>query len=391
MNKKKLLILGGILVVVLVVCFVIFAFLKSKNNETPKVLEEIIFDTTVVSTVTMDINPSIKVNINKDNKVIEVIALNEDAKSIISDELKEKNISDVIEKLTSNLLSNDYFKDDATIILSVEGEVSSEDIKNVISDTLKKENVLVTIIEPVITKSGKKIAEDLGITEAKASYLEEVISKNPSLKIEDIKDKSVKEIDEAIKEIINKNENQSSNTTTPNTNTNTNTNTSKPSGGNSLQKCENVNKALNNEEAGKKAAGLQGATVGTGSYCDILPPESVWALTSNGTCAYKVSFAYMTNKCVYYISMETGEVLSSNCEHKNITEGEHQCIIMKDLGVTKREMAYIYDTVDAGSEYTSRVEDVYGTPDAEGKRYVYRYHVSKSTGSLTKEKLYELK
>lgn len=40
----------------------------------------------------------------------------------------------------------------------------------------------------------KKIAEDLEITPAKASYLEEVISKNPDVKIEDIKDKSVKEI-----------------------------------------------------------------------------------------------------------------------------------------------------------------------------------------------------
>ncbi len=61
------------------------------------------------------------------------------------------------------------------------------------------------------------------------------------------------------------------------------------------------------------------------------------------------------------------------------------------LGVTKREMAYIYDTVDVGSEYTFRVDDVYGTPDAEGKRYVYRYYVSKSTCAVTKEELYELK
>lgn len=233
----------------------------------------------------------------------------------------------------------------------------------------------------------KKIAEDLGITPAKASYLEEVISKNPDVKIEDIKDKSVREIEEVTKENTDKNEDATNNTTT----TNNNNNNNKPSGGNSLQKCEKKAKALNNEEAGKKAASLQGATVGTGSYCDILPPESVLVLSSNGTCAYKVSFEYMTNKCVYYISMENGEVLSSNCTHKNITEGEHQCIIMKDLGVTKREMAYIYDTVDNGNEYTSRVEDVYGTPDAEGKTYVYRYHVSKSTGALTKEKMYELK
>ena len=274
--------------------------------------------------------------------------------------------------------------------MNVEGTLAPDSIRNTIVDVLNNENIEVNIIEPVITESSKKIAEDLGITPAKASYLEEVISKNPDVKIEDIKDKSVKEIEEVTKENTDKNEDATNNTTT-NNNNNNNNNNNKPSGGNSLQKCEKKAKALNNEEAGKKAAGLQGATVGTGSYCDILSPESVLALSSNGTCAYKVSFEYMTNKCVYYISMENGEVLSSNCTHKNITEGEHQCIIMKDLGVTKREMAYIYDTVDNGNEYTSRVEDVYGTPDAEGKTYVYRYHVSKSTGALTKEKMYELK
>lgn len=79
----------------------------------------------------------------------------------------------------------------------------------------------------------KKIAEDLGITPAKASYLEEVISKNPDVKIEDIKDKSVKEIEEVTKENTDKNEDATNNTTT-----NNNNNNNKPSGGNSLQKCE---------------------------------------------------------------------------------------------------------------------------------------------------------
>lgn len=79
----------------------------------------------------------------------------------------------------------------------------------------------------------KKIAEDLGITPAKASYLEEVISKNPDVKIEDIKDKSVREIEEVTKENTDKNEDATNNTTTTNNNNN-----NKPSGGNSLQKCE---------------------------------------------------------------------------------------------------------------------------------------------------------
>ena len=384
MNKKKLLIAGGILLIILIICVIVFLVIKNKSNN---VTNEVKFDKTVASTITMDVNPSIKVEVNKNNKVINVLALNEDAKTL-SDDLKEKDVNEVIKTLTTRLITVGYFKNDATIIMNVEGTLEADNIRNTIVNVLNKENIEVNIIEPVITESSKKIAEDLGITPAKASYLEEVISKNPDVKIEDIKDKSVKEIEEVTKENTDKNEDATNNTTT---NNNNNNNNNKPSGGNSLQKCEKITEALNNEEAGKKAASLQGATVGTGSYCDILPPESVLVLSSNGTCAYKVSFEYMTNKCVYYISMENGEVLSSNCTHKNITEGEHQCIIMKDLGVTKREMAYIYDTVDTGSEYTSRVEDVYGTPDAEGKTYVYRYHVSKSTGALTKEKLYELK
>ena len=71
-----------------------------------------------------------------------------------------------------------YFKDDATIIMNVEGTLAPDSIRNTIVGVLNNENIKVNIIEPVITESSKKIAEDLGITPAKASYLEEVISKN---------------------------------------------------------------------------------------------------------------------------------------------------------------------------------------------------------------------
>lgn len=34
-------------------------------------------------------------------------------------------------------------------------------------------------------------------------------------------------------------------------------------------------------------------------------------------------------------------------------------------------------------EYVYEVEDVYGTPDENNQRYVYEYHVSKTTGQIT--------
>ena len=226
MNKKKLLISGGILLVILIICVIVFIFIKNKNVK--ETVKEAQFDIKVASTITMDINPSIKVEVNKDSKVIIVIDLNEDAKSINSDDLKERNVNDVIKTLTTRLLTVGCFKDDATIIINVAGDISSDNIKNVIKNTLKN-SVEVNIIEPVITEGGKKLAKDLGITEAKASYLEEVISENPNIKIEDIKDKSVKEIEEVTNENTDKNEDATNNTTT---------NNNKPSGGNLLQKCE---------------------------------------------------------------------------------------------------------------------------------------------------------
>lgn len=379
MNKKKLLISGVVLLVILLVVIIIFVFIKNKNN---KVTEKVKFDTKVVSSLTMDINPSIKLELNKDDKVVNVYALNEDAKDIISNDYKEKSIGDVIKNITDNLVAKEYFKEDTTIIINVTGSIKSETVKEIIVNEAKINDVNVNILEPNITESGKKLAEELGITEAKASYLEEVISKNPNVKIDDIKDKSVSEIENITKEATT-NGNQ---TNKPNNEITKPSGETKPNtGGVGLAKCDNIKSALTNEEAGKKVASLRGATVGTGKYCDILEPESVVALSQDGTCSYKVTISYRTNTCVYYVAIETGEVIGSpSCVHKDVTEGENQCIIMEDMGLTKREMFY-YKGIDNGDEYVSRVEDVYGVPDENGQTYIYEYRVSKATGLITKK------
>lgn len=56
---------------------------------------------------------------------------------------------------------------------------------------------------------------------------------------------------------------------------------------------------------------------------------------------------------------------------------------MDSMGITKREQSGIIKNIDGGSEWIYEVEDMYGTPDEEGKQYVYEYHVSKYTGQIT--------
>ena len=51
----------------------------------------ILYNNRTVSTITLDINPSIEINLNKDNKVKSVVALNDDAKDIVDRDFKGKS------------------------------------------------------------------------------------------------------------------------------------------------------------------------------------------------------------------------------------------------------------------------------------------------------------
>lgn len=386
MNKKKMIIISIAMILLigsLVGCFfIVKGIFKDKENK---------LDTNVVSMITLDINPSIKIELNKDNLVINVISLNDDGKEIIDDNYLGKNLDDVVNSIIDNLVDKGYAKEELVILVGFTGDIKEDLAIDIINDKLNTLDIQYNIIIPEISETSQELAKEYNITESKAAYLEDIIENN-DVKIDDIKDMSVKDIEDMVRkknesEITEKEDNKNKESKTEKTTTSVNKTVEKnknTGGTGALKKCEHVNSVLTNEEAGKKVASLMGASVGTGKYCDKLPPESVAALASDGTCAYKVSFAHRTKSCVYYIGMESGDVLGNpNCTSKLVGEGEAQCIIMDSLGITAREKFYASNTRDNGSEWIYDVEDVYGTPDENGKRYIYEYHVSKSTGQIT--------
>lgn len=357
---------------ILLIGFLVGGFFIVRNITKDK---EKKLDTNVVSIITLDINPSIKIELNKDKKVVNIISLNDDGKEIIEGSYVGKELKEVVNGITDKLIDKGYAKEGLVILVGVSGEVKGEEIKVMIGDKLDEEKAKYNIIIPEVSKTSIELAKKYNITESKAAYLEEIINKYTDIKIEDIKDMS-------IGDIINKTEGASKNTEEENGKGNNNNGTS--GGYGTLEKCDHVYRALTNEEAGKKVASMMGASVGTGKYCDKLPPESVAALSSDGTCVYKVTFAYRTQSCVYYIGVETGNVIGNpSCTSKLVEEGEAQCIVMESMGITKRENSGIIKNIDGGSEWIYEVNDLYGTPDENGKRYVYEYHVSKYTGQIT--------
>lgn len=379
MKKKKMIII--LITMILLMGFLVRGFFIVRGNIKDK---ENKLDTNVASIITLDINPSIKLELNKENLVINVISLNEDSKEIIEGNYQGQKLDEVVKGIIDKLVDKGYAKEELIIIVGFSGDINEDLVKQVINDKLNTLDIQYNIIVPEINETSHELAKQHNITESKAAYLEDVIEKYPDIKITDIKDMSIRDIEDMVSkkdDSINKEDktDNKANNTTGNNKTNNN-----GGGHGTTKKCENVKHVLTNEEAGKKIASLMGASVGTGNYCDKLSPESVVSLTSDGMCAYKVTFAHRTKSCVYYVGIETGNILGEpNCTSKMVEEKEAQCIIMESMGLTAREQFYASNHKDSGSEWIYDVSDVYGAPDENDKRYVYEYHVSKYTGQIT--------
>lgn len=95
--------------------------------------------TDIVSTIILDINPSIKLNLDKEDTVFDAIALNEEATEIV-EYLNGKDIKTAIETINSRLIEKEFIKDDTIILLNVEGKFSSSDVLNLINEDLKTKN-----------------------------------------------------------------------------------------------------------------------------------------------------------------------------------------------------------------------------------------------------------
>lgn len=199
--KKKVFIISSIVLAVLVIIS-LFLILNKNNKKEGKI--------DVTSTIILDINPSIKLSLDKENVVVDAVALNEDANEIVED-VSGKDIKTAIEIINSRLIEKEFIKDDTVILLNVEGKVSTSDVSNIINEDFKAKNKEIQIIETKATESSKQLSEKYNISVSKAAYIESIIEANPELKIEDLKDKSVTEITD-IKE--NKQEKTTAVTTT---------------------------------------------------------------------------------------------------------------------------------------------------------------------------------
>ena len=182
--KKKVII--PIIAVVLVLIIGVVSFVIINNNK-------------IVSTITLDINPSIEINLNKNEKVINVIALNDDAKDIIDDNFKGKNIEETLNTITDNLVEKGYANegDLLEVILYTDGIISDKEFEEKLTKAFREKRISpdIIVVENV-TEEDEELAKKYNISPAKVSYIKSIIKENENVNLEDLVNKSVNELKE---------------------------------------------------------------------------------------------------------------------------------------------------------------------------------------------------
>lgn len=150
--------------------------------------------------VTLDINPSIQMEVDSNKKIIKVEGINDDGKKLELSEIKGLNIDEGISIIKQKLIDNNYLDTNHEVLVAFavvnekqQNNISyEEEILDSIKTTFKSENIAYVKGNKEAVKEAKSQGISLGRYEAAIS------SDNQSLK-ENIKDVPVKEITTIIK------------------------------------------------------------------------------------------------------------------------------------------------------------------------------------------------
>lgn len=186
--KPYLLIISTVFIMVLGIYFLF------TNKQTVK------YSNTII---TIDINPSIELEIDKDEKVVNIRPLNYDAIILLDNkkDLINKDVFEVIDILIEKATDSEYTSNEHKVTINVVNEI--EGIESRVRDKMlvhysNKQNIKILTNEEY-----KEKARENNVSVGKMKLIDELMKKDPSITIEIAKKLSIKEINERIRNYKN--------------------------------------------------------------------------------------------------------------------------------------------------------------------------------------------
>ncbi len=150
----------------------------------------------VYSSIAIDVNPSIVLELDEDDKVLNVILNNEDAEIIIGDmDLIGVNYNIAINALIGSMVTNGYINEVANSVLlsiSSNNEIHKDELMVELSQIIDQYLTENQIDGSIITQDleyeddAENLAELLNISEAKAELILDIIEVDPLLVVEEL-------------------------------------------------------------------------------------------------------------------------------------------------------------------------------------------------------------
>ena len=145
----------------------------------------------VDTAVSIDVNPSIELEVNRQEKVLRATPLNDDAQTILDGmKLEGVNLKTAVNAVIGSMVQNGYFTDEInSILLSVDNDDEAkrvalqEELTQGVNESLQQLSVNGTVFAQSLNSSAelKALAEQYGISEGKAYWVQMLTAADSTL------------------------------------------------------------------------------------------------------------------------------------------------------------------------------------------------------------------
>ncbi len=338
----------------------------------------------VASTIMLDVNPSLEIQVNKNEEVLNVIALNEDAKIVVGDmDFSGSSLDVTVNALIGSMLRNGYISEGANSILvtvdsndAVVGQELQAKLMSEINAILESGNISGAVLGQTVAedKDTRQLAQQYGITVGKAKLIEQIAREDPIYTFEDLVPLTINEL-----------------------------NLISESGGTKLENITSIGTASDSAYIGDEAAkevAFRHAGIAAAEAVNV-KCEMDW---EKGIMVYEVEFDAAGFEYEYEINAKTGEIVKSDKEADDDHAQEHtnpKPEQKPDDVPPSSEEAYIGDAagkaaafkhagVNAGEVFDCACELEYENGlvvyeiDFKANGYEYDYDINALTGEVVK-------
>ena len=146
----------------------------------------------VDSVIGIDVNPSLRISLNRREKVLKAEALNPDGEIVLDKKLQGESLESALSQVVDSLVEKGYLKEgqkEQAILVSVSGKnkkkaekVKTEAAANV-EDSIAQKQVSAVVYDQTIqvTKELEELAQSYQVSVGKASFIEQLVQENESL------------------------------------------------------------------------------------------------------------------------------------------------------------------------------------------------------------------